>query len=206
MDIFMKKIILISAILIFSFFGSISSNDSHHFFSFSKAIAEDPCANHERGTCTSTRPGETGGDNCRACTATEGSGGSSGNTGTGGGRSGGSSGSRDRDNQEERQETEQEPTQNRAQCEASSEHKQAMCNGGVHQLNISTLRNCNTHEFTVSGRASVGLRVFLEVEGGASVTVRSYDACVDIAGAVKDGLLNDCEIAHTGRVTQCPAE
>jgi hypothetical protein len=80
-----------------------------------------------------------------------------------------------------------------------------MCNGPVHSLNISTLRNCNTHEFTTSGRVAVGLRIFLDVEGEVSHTVRSYDSCVNVAGAVKDGLLNDCKIAHTGRVTQCPA-
>jgi hypothetical protein len=67
---------------------------------------------------------------------------------------------------------------------------------------------CTTHEFTVSGDVSSGapLKLFLDLSGSVSVTVRSFDACTAVNDSVRDGLLNDCKIAHSTRVTKCPTK
>ena len=209
----MKKLIIVS-IAVISLFADIKTSQNAQntleYQWFSSAIA-GTCAESTADACGSRdQNDEYQGDNCRACTATGGGGGS---TGTGGGGRSGSGGSRgntdeNRDNQEERQETEQEPPQNRAQCIAESVDVQNKCNARPLLMHTSRLRQCNNHDFTVSGGASSGsaLRLILDARGDVSVTVRTYDACKDINDSVRDGLLNDCKIGHSSRVLKCPAE
>ena len=204
----MKKLIIVSIATISLFAGIKVTQNSQNTLAyqwFSSAIA-GTCAESTADACGSRDTNdEYRSDNCRACTATGGNGGSN---GSGGGSRSGSGGTRgDRDNQEERQQdTSEEATQNRPQCIANSTKKLKICNAGPKSLHLTTIRGCSNFDFTSQVGASAGFRVFLDVSGSTSVTVRSFDKCKAVADSLKEALLNDCEVADATRITQCPAE
>ena len=182
-------------------------NSETSFHLIENAYADDPCETSTADGCASAEPGSGGG--CRGCTAdgggtgTVGSGG--GNSGSTGGRPGaGGTGNGDGGDSGDRGNNDPEPPETREQCIAKSKVKQTKCYAGPHSLFIDTVRKCGKLDWSSTTAATVGFRIFGDVSGSTTIIVRNYDACYNTADAVKGGLMNDCDIGHAVRVTQCP--
>jgi ADP-ribose pyrophosphatase YjhB (NUDIX family) len=211
--IFMKKLIL-CGIVTMSFFANIkpasNTQDTWSYQWFSSAIADDDDNSEELEhiLIEHKREDEKGGSG----------GGGSGNAPPGGGGNGQGGGTSDeeraveeaaeREARRKAEEEEEQKPENRAQCIARSNANRNMCRGPVFGLHTSNIRDCSTFDFSggIDVSISSGLRLPIEIRGGLTVTVHSFEACTKTNDSVRDGFLNDCETNHSVRILSCPAE